>query len=99
MEAWSAGVHSAAVYSVSPLTLRSYRKDQYFFDQWISRAARESKNLFTCEATRVAVCEYAVADPGFPSRAAEGDVNLSFGKCFAENCIEVKEIGPRKSRP
>ena len=30
-----------------------------------------------------------VTDPGFP--------RISFGKIFAENCMEMKEIGPRRS--
>ena len=41
----------------------------------------------------------AVADPGFPRRVGgcqplDSGQNLLFGKIFAENCMEIKEIGP-----
>ena len=42
-----------------------------------------------------------VADPGFPWRRGEGEAKPSggtsnlFDKIFAENCIKMKEIGPR----
>ena len=39
-----------------------------------------------------------VADSGFPRTGASAlkeSANLLFGKCFAENCIKMKEIGPR----
>ena len=38
-----------------------------------------------------------MADPGFPRRgpAPEGGANLLFHKCFAKNCMRMKEIGPR----
>ena len=35
----------------------------------------------------------SVADPGFPRLNLSK--NLLFGKIFTENCIKIKEIGPR----
>ena len=35
----------------------------------------------------------AVADPGSPT--GEGGANLLVEKSFAENCMKIKEIGPR----
>ena len=40
-----------------------------------------------------------VADPGYPdggtNQRGEG-ANLLFGKFFKENCMKIKEIGPRE---
>ena len=45
----------------------------------------------------------AVADPGFPRRGHQPQSfekkNLLFDKIFEENCIKMKEIGPREARP
>ena len=41
----------------------------------------------------------AVADPGFPRRGGanfqSGGANLLFGQIFTQNCMKMKEFGPR----
>ena len=47
----------------------------------------------------VTLCRVVVADPEFPRRGGGnfqgGDANLLFNQIFPENCMKMKEFGPR----